>query len=237
MSVYKEPRVTNAFAGIHSTRNRIFCLPADRTEYGSVIVRSDPVIAAPAILFLAESETVMNRSAARGVDFPFALSWRSHSGACPFGRTGEFPRQYAIRLSKSGGEKYAFTSIGKIIGASEPVLRRSRKISPHPVFHTFLAFDHLKIALFTKSLQFTRGLSCKKRMSVIFGCQRQGCQASFSVALHLIATGKAKVHPLTSTGKKIGVSTTVLKFSSKNFSLHSCSQENRRFDYRFRKVP
>ena len=163
VSVYKEPRVTNAFAGIHSTRNRIFCLPADRTEYGSIIVRSDPVIAAPAILFLAESETVMNRSAARGVDFPFAVSWRSHSGACPFGRTREFPRQYAIRLSKSGGEKYAFTSIGKIIGASEPVLRRSRKISPHPVFHTFLAFDHLKIALFTKSLQFTRGLSCKKK--------------------------------------------------------------------------
>ena len=163
MSVYKEPRITNAFAGIHSTRNRIFCLPADRTECGSIIVRSDPVIAAPAILFLAESETVMNRSAARGVDFPFAVSWRSHSGACPFGRTGEFPRQYAIRLSKSGGGKYAFTSIGKIIGASEPVLRRSHKISPHPVFHTFLAFDHLKITLFTKSLQFTRGLSCKKK--------------------------------------------------------------------------
>ena len=125
MSVYKEPRITNAFAGIHSTRNRIFCLPADRTECGSIIVRSDPVIAAPAILFLAESETVMNRSAARGVDFPFAVSWRSHSGACPFGRTGEFPRQYAIRLSKAR------------------------------------------------------------------------CQALFFVALHLIATGKAKVHPLT----------------------------------------
>ena len=163
MSVYKEPRVTNAFAGIHSTRNRIFCLPADRTEYGSIIVRSDPVIAASAILFPAGSETVMNRSAARGADFPFAVSWRSHSGACPFGRTGEFPRQYAIRLSKSGGEKYAFTSIGKIIGASEPVLRRSCKNSPHPVFHTFLSFDHLKIALFTKSLQFARGLSCKKK--------------------------------------------------------------------------
>lgn len=128
MSVYKEPRITNAFAGIHSTRNRIFCLPADRTECGSIIIHSDPVIAASAILFPAGSETVMNRSAARGVDFPFAVSWRSHSGACPFGRTGEFPRQYAIRLSKSGGEKYAFTSIGKIIGASEPVLRRSRKI-------------------------------------------------------------------------------------------------------------
>ena len=224
MSVYKEPRVTNAFAGIHSTRNRIFCLPADRTEYGSIIVRSDPVIAAPAILFPAGSETVMNRSAARGVDFPFAVSWRSHSGACPFGRTGEFPRQYAIRLSKSGGEKYAFTSIGKIIGASEPVLRRSRKISPHPVFHTFLAFDHLKIALFTKSLQITRGLSCKKRMSVIFGCQRHGCQASFSVVPHLIATGKTKVHPLTSTGKKIGVFTTILRFSLKNFFPHSYSQ-------------
>lgn len=84
-------------------------------------------------------------------------------GACPFGRTGEFPRQYAIRLSKSGGGKYAFTSIGKIIGASELVLRRSRKNSPHPVFHTFFALDHLKIALFTKSLQITRGLSCKKK--------------------------------------------------------------------------
>ena len=163
MSVYKEPRVTNAFAGIHSTRNRIFCLPADRTEYGSIIVRSDPVIAAPAILFPAGSEAVMNRSAARGVDFPLAVSWRSRSGACPLGRTGEFPRQYAIRLSKSGGGKYAFTSIGKIIGASEPGLKRSRKYSPHPVFHTFFAFDHLKIALFTKSLQFTRGLSCKKK--------------------------------------------------------------------------
>ena len=158
MSVYKEPRITNAFAGIHSTRNRIFCLPADRTECGSIIVRS-----APAILFLAESETVMNRSAARGVDFPFAVSWRSHSRACPFGRTGEFPRQYAIRLSKSGGGKYTFTSIGKIIGASEPVLRRSRENSPRPVFHTFFALDHLKIALFTKSLHITRGLSCKKK--------------------------------------------------------------------------
>ena len=159
-------------------------------------------------------------------------------GGLPFRADRGFPRQYAIRLSKSGGGKYAFTSIGKIIGASELVLRRSRKNSPHPVFHTFFALDHLKIALFTKSLQITRGLSCKKkRMSVIFGCQRHGCQASFSVVLHLIATGKAKVHPLTSTGKKIGVSTTVLKFSSKNFSLHSCSQENRRFDYRFRKVP
>lgn len=163
MSVYKEPRVTNAFAGIHSTRNRIFCLTADRTECGSIIIRSDPVIAAPAILFLAESESVMNRSAARGVDFPFAVSWRSHSGACPFGRTGEFPRQYAIRLSKSGGGKYAFTSICKIIGASEPILRRSRKNFPHPVFHTFFALDHLKIALFIKSLQNTRGLSCKKK--------------------------------------------------------------------------
>ena len=88
MSVYKEPRVTNAFAGIHSTRNRIFCLPADRTECGSIIVRSDPVIAAPAILFPAGFEAVMNRSAARGVDFPLAVSWRSRSGACPFGRTG-----------------------------------------------------------------------------------------------------------------------------------------------------
>ena len=74
----------------------------------------------------------------------------------------------------------------------------------------------------------------EKRMSVIFGCQRHGCQASFSVALHLIATGKAKVHPLTSTGKKFGVFTTVLRFSLKNFSPHSCSQENRRFDSRAR---
>ncbi len=153
MSVYKEPRITNAFAGIHSTRNRIFCLPADRTECGSIIIRSDPVIAAPAILFPAGSETVMNRSAARGVDFPLAVSWRSRSGACPFGRTGEFPRQYAIRLSKSGGGKYAFTSIGKIIGASEPVWRRSRKNSPHPVFHTFFALECTKNALFSNSLQ------------------------------------------------------------------------------------
>ena len=163
MSVYKEPRITNAFAGIHSTRNRIFCLPADRTECGSNIVRSDPVIAAPAILFPAESEAVTNRSAARGVDFPFAVSWRSRSGACPFGQTGEFPRQYAIRLSKSGGEKYAFTSIGKIIGAFEPVLRRSRKNSPHPVFHTFFAFDHPEIALFTKSLQLCAAYHARKK--------------------------------------------------------------------------
>ena len=138
---------------IHPKAKPHFCLPADCTECGSIIVRSDPVIAAPAILFLAKSEPVMNRSAARGVDFPFAVSWRSHSGACPFGRTGEFPRQYAIRLSKSGGGKYAFTSIGKIIGASEPVLRRSRKISPHPVFHTFFAFECTKNALFSNSLQ------------------------------------------------------------------------------------
>ena len=163
MSVYKEPRITNAFTGIHSTRNRIFCLPADRTECGSIIIHSDPVIAAPAILFLAGSETVMNRSAARGIDFPFAVSWRSHSGACPFGRTGEFPRQYAIRLSKSGGGKYAFTSIGKIIGASEPVLRRSCKNSPHPVFHTFFAFDHPKIALFTKLLQLCVAYHARKK--------------------------------------------------------------------------
>lgn len=75
-------------------------------------------------------------------------------GGLPFsGGPGRFPRQYAIRLSKSGGGKYAFTSIGKIIGASEPALRRLREILPHPVFHTFFAFDHLKIALFTKSLQ------------------------------------------------------------------------------------
>ena len=153
MSVYKEPRITNAFAGIHSTRNRIFCLPADRTECGSIIIRSDPVIAAPAILFPAGSETVMNRSAARGVDFPLAVSWRSRSGACPFGRTGEFPRQYAIRLSKSRGGKYTFASIGKIIGASEPGLKRSRKYSPHPVFHTFFAFECTKNALFSNSLQ------------------------------------------------------------------------------------
>ena len=163
MSVYKKPRVTNAFAGIHSTRNRIFCLPADRTECGSIIVRSDPVIAAPAILFPAGSEAVMNRSAARGVDFPLAVSWRSRSGAFPFGRTGEFPRQYAIRLSRSGGGKYAFTSIGKIIGASEPVWRRSRKNSPHPVFHTFFAFDHLKIALLTKSLQLRVAYHARKK--------------------------------------------------------------------------
>lgn len=84
-------------------------------------------------------------------------------GLALFGRTGEFPRQYAIRLSKSGGEKYAFTSIGKIIGASEPVLRRSRKISSHPVFHTFLAFDHLKIALFTKSLQLCVTYNARKK--------------------------------------------------------------------------
>lgn len=223
MSVYKKPRVTNAFAGIHSTRNRIFCLPADRTECGSIIVRSDPVIAAPAILFPAGSEAVMNRSAARGVDFPLAVSWRSRSGACPFGRTGEFPRQYAIRLSRSGGGKYAFTSIGKIIGDSEPILRRSRKNSPHPVFHTFFAFDHPKIALFTKSLQL-RSLSCKKKNERDIRYQRHRRQSSFSVALHLIATGKAKVHPLTSTGKKIGVFTTVLRFSLKNLSPHSYSQ-------------
>ncbi len=165
MSVYKEPRVTNAFVGINSNpkRNHIFCLPADRTECGSIIVRSDPVIAAPAILFPAGSEAVMNRSAARGVDFPLAVSWRSRSGACPFGRTGEFPRQYAIRLSRSGGGKYAFTSIGKIIGASEPAWRRSRKNSPHPVFHTFFAFDHLKIALFTKSLQLRTAYHARKK--------------------------------------------------------------------------
>ena len=59
-------------------------------------------------------------------------------GGLPFRADRGGPRQYAIRLSKSGGGKYAFTSIGKIIGASEPVLRRSRKNSPHPVFHTFL---------------------------------------------------------------------------------------------------
>ena len=224
MSVYKEPRVTNAFAGIHSTRNRIFCLTADRTECGSIIIRSDPVIAAPAILFPAGSEAVMNRSAARGVDFPLAVSWRSHSGACPFGRTGEFPRQYAIRLSKSRGGKYAFTSIGKIIGASEPGLKRSRKNSPHPVFHTFFAFDHLKIALFTKSLQLRPSYHARKKNKRDIRYQRHECQASFSAVPHLIATGKAKVHPLTSTGKKIGVFTTVLRFSLKNFSPHSYSQ-------------
>lgn len=161
------------------------------------------------------------------------VPWRSRSGACPFRRTGEFPQQYAIRLSKSGGGKYAFTSIGKIIGASKPVLRRSRKNSPHPVFHTFFALDHLKIALFTKSLQITRGLSCKKKNERDIRYQRHRRQSSFSVVPHLIATGKAKVHPLTSTGKKIGVFTTVLRFYLKNFSPHSCSQENRRFDNRF----
>ena len=73
-------------------------------------------------------------------------------------------------------------------------------------------------------------------MSVIFACQRHECQASFSAVPHLIATGKTKVHPLTSTGKKFGVFTTVLRFSLKNFSPHSYSQYNRRFDSRFWKA-
>lgn len=84
-------------------------------------------------------------------------------GGLPFRADRGFPRQYAIRLSKSGGGKYAFTSIGKIIGASEPILRRSRKNSPHPVFHTFFALDHLKIALFTKSLQLRVAYHARKK--------------------------------------------------------------------------
>ena len=74
-------------------------------------------------------------------------------GGLPFRADRGGPRQYAIRLSKSGGGKYAFTSIGKIIGASKPVLRRSHKYSPHPVFHTFFAFECTKNALFSNSLQ------------------------------------------------------------------------------------
>lgn len=84
-------------------------------------------------------------------------------GGLPFRADWGVPSAVRYSVVKERRRKYAFTSIGKIIGTSEPGLKRSRKNSPHPVFHTFFAFDHLKIALFTKSLQLCAAYHARKK--------------------------------------------------------------------------
>mgnify|MGYP007028390588 CR=1 FL=1 len=153
MSVYKEPRVTNAFAGIHSTRNRIFCLSADRTECGSIIVRSDPVIAAPAILFPAESEVVMNCSAARGVDFPLACRGAHVRGLALSGGPGSSIGSTRFGCQRAEEKIIPSRLSANKVGVLTTGFEKNSQNPPHPVFHTFFAFECTKNALFSNSLQ------------------------------------------------------------------------------------
>ena len=90
----------------------------------------------PPMLFIGRSGNTVDRSLTRWV-----RSWRPVPAARPFGQGGMLPRYPFIRLSMNPEDYF----------------------SPHPVFHTFFAFDHLKIALFTKSLQLCVTYNARKK--------------------------------------------------------------------------
>ena len=75
----------------------------------------------PPMLFIGRSGDTVDRSLTRWV-----RSWRPVPAARPFGQGGMLPRYPFIRLSKNLGDH----------------------LPPHPVFHTFFAFDSPSVGTF-----------------------------------------------------------------------------------------